>query len=157
MDVWKAYKAPELGRVRETDPLAARPASPVVTPQSDTTTSVAISKPADILKKLSALQQSDATKFKHLMGALAGNLKAAANPGSGAVGAELSQFADRLTRVAKTGDLSTLQLPTQSPPISFARNAIEAYRRNAPAPAAPTATVDSALDYVLAAVNEASQ
>jgi hypothetical protein len=157
MDVWKAYKAPELGRVRETDPLAARPASSVVTSPSDTTTSVAISKPADILKKLSALQQSDATKFKHLMGALAGNLKAAANPGSGAVGAELSQFADRLTRVAKTGDLSTLQLPTQSPPISFARNAIEAYRRNAPAPAAPTATVDSALDYVLAAVNEASQ
>ena len=157
MDVWKAYKAPELGRVREADRLAARPASPVVTPQSDTTTSVAISKPADILKKLSALQQSDATKFKHLMGALAGNLKAAANPGSGAVGAELSQFADRLTRVAKTGDLSTLQLPTQSPPISFARNAMEAYRRNAPTPAAPTATVDSALDYVLAAVNEASQ
>lgn len=157
MDVWKAYKAPELGRVRGTDPLAARPASPVVTSPSDTTTSVAISKPADILKKLSALQQSDATKFKHLMGALAGNLKAAANPGSGAVGTELSQFADRLTRVAKTGDLSTLQLPTQSPPISFARNAIEAYRRNAPAPAAPTATVDSALDYVLAAVNEASQ
>ena len=122
-----------------------------------------------MLKKLSSLQQSDATKFKHLMGALAGNLKAAANPQSGAVGAELGQFAERLSRVAKTGDLSKLQLPTTlrsrveeprastTPPSSFARNAIEAYRRNAPAPAAPTATVDSALDYVMAAVNEASQ
>jgi hypothetical protein len=157
MDVWKGYKALEPVRVRQTDPAAARPASAVVSPSSDTTTSVAISKPADLLKKLSALQQTDSTKFKHLMDALAGNLKAAANPGSGAVGAELSQFADRLTRVAKTGDLSTLQLPTQRPPTTFARNAIEAYRRNAPAPAAPTATVDSALDYVLAAVSEANE
>jgi hypothetical protein len=153
MDVWKAYRAPELARVRE----ATRPASPLVAPSSDTTTSVAISKPADVLKKLSALQQSDATKFKHLMGALAGNLKAAANPQSGAVGSELSQFAERLSRVAKTGDLSKLQLPTSTPPTSFARNAIEAYRRHAPAPAAPTATVDSAIDYVMAAVHEASQ
>jgi hypothetical protein len=176
MDVWKAYKAQELTRLQPPASIA-RTASDIAegsrgsrahgrAAPADTTTSVAISRPAELLKRLSALQQSDATKFKHLLGELGSNLKAAANSPSGVVGAELGQLADRVLRAAKTGDLSGLQGEPGAPPpkravaapsSSAASAAIAAYRRNAPAVAAPSVTVAQALDYVLSAVDEASR
>jgi len=200
MDVWKAYKAPELTRLPPSLD-RTRTASGVVEAPSDTSTSVEISRPADLLKRLSALQQSDATKFKHLLGELGSNLKAAANSPSGVVGSELGQLADRILLAAKTGNLASLQstastarpsptldnraqrAPSAVEPTELASKpapsmgaagsaaiagevasrmgvasaAMAAYRRHVPAAATPSPTVAQALDYVLAAVNDANR
>ena len=157
MEVGRASKSSELERLQID--LAQR-ASGKVGASSTDTTSVAISKPADLLKKLSDLKQADPEKFKLVMGEVASNLKAAANPQSGAVGAQLSQLSDRLRRAANTGDLSGLQ---SSVSLSGSSNqgsthrALEAYRRLAPSAAQPSDTLKQAMEYMRTAIDQASE
>lgn len=153
MDVRKAYQATQLARVRpDTRP---QPVARATKTSGDASARVAISGPAGLLNRLSSLQEADETRFKHLMGAVGSNLKAAANPESGAVGAELGALADQLLKVAKTGDLASFQ-----PAASFVSganstsHAIEAYRRNAPPASGPSSNVSSALDYLLSAASD---
>ena len=133
---------------------ARRALSPVSDGNSSDTTSVAISKPAGLLKKLSDLKQADPERFKLVMGEVAANLKAAANPQSGAVGAQLSQLSDGLKRAANTGDLSSLQSSVS--PLGVHSRAMEAYRRLAPAASAPSDTLKQAMEYVRSAVDQAT-
>ena len=157
MDVGRASKSSEIERLQLE--LAHRTPGQVGVSATDTI-SVAISKPADLLKKISDLKQADPEKFKLVMGEVASNLKAAANPQSGAVGAQLSQLSDRLRRAANTGDLSGLQSSVSLTGASSAgstNRALEAYRRLAPSPAQPSDTMKQAMEYMRSAIDQASQ
>jgi ABC-type transporter Mla subunit MlaD len=157
MDVGRASKSSEVDRLHLG---VAHRSSGNVGAGTDDTTSVAISKPADLLKKLSDLKQADPEKFKLVMGEVASNLKAAANPQSGAVGAQLSQLSDRLRRAANTGDLSGLQSSvslTGSGSTGSTNRALEAYRRLAPSAAQPSDTMKQAMEYMRSAIDQASE
>ncbi|MDB4987064.1 MAG: hypothetical protein JWN04_2242 [Myxococcaceae bacterium] len=155
MDVGRAAKTLELERLRTE--AAQRASGAVGATGSSADTSVAISRPADLLKRLSTLKQSDPERFKLLMEQMSANLKAAANPQSGSVGAQLSKLSAGLARAGHTGDLSSLQpslaAPTAAPLGSSAQRALAAYRRNLPAPAEPSDTIKQAMDYVLSVVS----
>jgi len=152
MDVTKAYQATQLARVRTEQ---TRPQPKAGSKSAGVSVSVAISRPAGLLNKLASLQEEDETRFKHLMGAVGSNLKAAANAPSGSVGTELGALADQLLQVAKTGDLAALS-PTVSSMASVgaASRAVEAYRRNTPSVSEPSGNVQQALDYLLTAAEE---
>ena len=157
MDVGRAGKSSEVERLHLD---VGHRASGSVGASATDTTSVAISKPADLLKKISDLKQADPEKFKLVMGEVASNLKAAANPQSGAVGAQLSQLSDRLRRAANTGDLSGLQSSvslTGSASQGSTNRALEAYRRLAPSAAQPSDTLKQAVEYMRSAIDQASQ
>lgn len=157
MDVGRASKSSEIDRLHLDVPHRT---SANVGAGANDTTSVAISKPADLLKKISDLKQADPEKFKLVMGEVASNLKAAANPQSGAVGAQLNQLSDRLRRAANTGDLSGLQSSVSlsgSMQQGSTNRALEAYRRLAPSPAQPNDTLKQAMEYMRSAIDQASQ
>lgn len=157
MDVGRASRSSEIERLRLDT--AHRASGKLATSALDKT-SVAISKPADLLKKISDLKQADPEKFKLVMGEVASNLKAAANPQSGAVGAQLSQLSDRLRRAANTGDLSGLQSSvslTGSSNQGSTNRALEAYRRLAPSAAQPSDTMKQAMEYMRTAIDQASE
>jgi hypothetical protein len=118
---------------------------------AEPTTTVEISKSAELLQSLSAFQQSDQKRFSEVLGAVASNLKAAANAPSGQHGTELGQLADRLMVAANTGNLSGIAQGTGIRPGAMQR-AVDAYRRHAPA---PSQTVSDALDYVQEVVRDA--
>ncbi|MDB4976611.1 MAG: hypothetical protein JWN48_4952 [Myxococcaceae bacterium] len=149
MDVGRAGKVVELERQRTE--AAQQTQSPVGATTGSADTSVAISKPADLLKRLSSLKQSDPERFKLLMGQMSANLRAAANPQSGAVGQQLSQLSASLARAANTGDLSGLQPSLSVPTSSSSHRALDAYRRNMPA-AQPSETLKQAMEYVRSVV-----
>jgi hypothetical protein len=150
MDVRGALQVSQLVRVHG-EARRARSVSVGVPAQPDAGVRVVISQPADVLSKLSSLQDADADAFQLRMQEVGSHLKAAANPQSGAVGSELGALADQLLRVAKTGDLTALQPPaTNSAAIGSAQRALAAYRNNMPAPR-PSAAVSQALEYVLSA------
>ena len=154
MDVYKAHRVGQLRVVRSESYPRSRPQPERDAPAS-TESKVEISRSASLLGTLSALQQSDRREFGYVMGEVASNLRAAANPESGTVGAELSQLADRLKRAGKTGDLSSVAasvVPTQGGLAqATVSRAMQAYARNAPEPKA-SSTVEQALDYVAAVV-----
>jgi hypothetical protein len=163
MDVRKVYQASELVRIHgETKRLPRAVSTPTI--EADPSVRVAISKSAGLLNKLSSLQDADATQFRYLMGEVGSNLKAAANPESGAVGADLGELADRLLRVAESGDLSYLQSgmfgshpdPRASAggDVAAANRAVAAYRRNLPS-SPPSRALAQALEYVSSAADNA--
>lgn len=153
MDVRRAYQASQLVRVHGEAMKVAGGRLGAPAPRSDPSVHVVISRPAGVLSKLASLQDADASRFKQRMGEVGSNLKAAANPQSGAIGSELGVLADQLLHVAKTGDLSALQ-PVSRQNLSSTQRALEAYRRSAQPPAAASATVAQALDYVLSAAQQ---
>jgi len=174
VNVWNSLRAHEVQRVAPLErPLVERPVAPPAT-TVDTTTKVEISRPAELLRSLSAFQQSDVKRFQEVIGAVASNLKAASNSPSGKVGADLGKLADKLMVAANSGNLAVLANdanPAALAQASSARTAtaisanaganadapgsgfrqatmnraIEAYRRHAPP---PSDTVAQALDYV---------
>lgn len=150
MDVRRTYQAAQLVRVHRENltPRASTVSARRVS--SDVGVKVAISKNADVLSQLSALQDSDEERFKEVIGAVGSNLKAAANPNAGAVGSELGALADQLLRVAKTGDLSALQQSSGNVGFDSTQRALAAYKSNMPT-RTPSSTVSQALDYVLSA------
>jgi hypothetical protein len=156
MDVGRAGRAAELERLQSD--AAQKSAGPVGVSGVADDTSVAISRPADLLKRLSTLRQSDPERFKLLMGQVSANLRAAANPGSGAVGAQLTKLSAGLARAANTGDLSGLQ-PSLDAPLdgpsfgSSTQRALAAYRRNLPSSSEPSDTLKQAMEYVRSVVD----
>ncbi|HPI76816.1 MAG TPA: zinc ribbon domain-containing protein [bacterium] len=71
------------------------------------------SGPADLLSKLSQLQEADPDKFKELCGDIAAKLREAASnsDADGMDAGMLESLATKFESVAKTGDLSALQPP----------------------------------------------
>lgn len=131
---------------------------PTDRPETEGNVRVAISRSAGLLNRLSTLQDADDTRFRHLMGAVGSNLKAAANPQSGVVGQELGALADQLLKVAKTGDLTVLHPVSSSftQSASTTQRALDAYRRSGPSAATPSGNVSQALDYLMTAAVEES-
>lgn len=69
-----------------------------------------ISKPSELLSKLSQLQSTDPEKFKSVMNDIADSLKKAADAAGGtSAGNVLKNLAAKFTSAAQTGDLSQLQ------------------------------------------------
>lgn len=155
MDVRRAYQAAQLVRVHR-ESLPVRSSANGVSARTNTSTDeavrVEISKSAGVLNQLSSLQKEDQDRFQLVMGQVGSNLKAAANPESGAVGSELGALADQLLKVAKTGSLAPLQ-PSSGVGFDNTQRAMAAYRRNMPA-AVPSSTVSQAMDYVLTAARQ---
>ncbi|HEX5660261.1 MAG TPA: hypothetical protein VFX59_23865, partial [Polyangiales bacterium] len=120
-----------------------------------TSTQVRISEQADLLKRMSALQQSDPDRFKEVLGSVSQNLTAASqNPEAGQVNGELSKLARSLDRVARTGDLRRMDEPVG---LQTTHRAIEAYLKNARPTPQTSETSRQALQYVLSTLAEANQ
>jgi hypothetical protein len=120
-----------------------------------TSTQVRISEQADLLKRMSALKESDPARFKEVLGSVSQNLTAAAqNPEAGEINGELSKLARSLDKVARSGDLRRMEEPSGR---QTTNRAIEAYLKNARPATQPSETSRQALQYVLNTLDEASQ
>lgn len=120
-----------------------------------TSTQVRISEKADLLKQMSALQQSDPSRFKEVLGSVSQNLTAASqNPEAGEINGDLSKLARSLEQVARSGDLRRMEEPAGR---QTTNRAIEAYLKNARPMPQQSDTSRQALQYVLNTLAEANQ
>jgi len=88
---------------------ATAPTTPPAAPDgpgAPATTS--ISGPGRMFHELSQLSKSDPTKFKQVVSDMASSLRADAQNATGEQATRLSQLADRLDKVAQSGNLSDL-------------------------------------------------
>lgn len=125
---------------------------------SDVSTSVGISKPAQEMKKLAALQQSDPAKFKEVVSQIADQLSQAASSQTGAAADKLNEMADKFEKAADSGDLSSLQPPAHKGG-GGGHHAHAAYAQNARPPAGADAVksaMDSAFDLIDQATSSSS-
>lgn len=72
---------------------------------------VKLSKPAEMMKKLAALKESDPAKFQEVVSNIANKLDEAAQSATGEEQARLSDLASKFSQAAESGDLSSLQPP----------------------------------------------
>jgi hypothetical protein len=143
---------------------------------SDTSsTKVSLSKPAELLQKLTDLQKSDPAKFKETVTQIADKFKQLADSSDGPESEALSKLSTAFSKAAETGDLSALKQGGghRPPPPSGdesqgtqstsangnSARAANAYRRNGPPPPPPKALEDafsSALSIVSSATSSDS-
>ena len=90
-------------------------------------------------------------RFEEVVGAIASNLKAAANSPSGQIGADLGKLADKLMVAANTGNLNPPTPGATAMRQGAMHRAADAYRKLAPP---PSQTVEDALDYVQEVVRD---
>ncbi|MEO7035016.1 MAG: hypothetical protein ABI548_13995 [Polyangiaceae bacterium] len=77
------------------------------TPASSTT----VSKPGELMAKLSQLQQQDPAKFKQVTEQISDDLKTAASTASGPQAQFLSKLSDDFAQASSTGNLDSLKPP----------------------------------------------
>jgi hypothetical protein len=77
-------------------------------------TSTSVSKPGELLSKLSQLLQQDPTKFKAVTQEISDELKTAAQSASGPQASFLSKLSDSFAQASSSGSLSSLQPPQGS-------------------------------------------
>lgn len=70
---------------------------------------VQLSKPGELLKKLSDLQQSDPAKFKEVVQQISDAFASAAKDATGDDATALSDLADKFAQAAQSGDMSALR------------------------------------------------
>lgn len=120
---------------------------------------VRISKPAEMMQKLTALQENDPAKFKAVVGEIADKLsEAAESADSEEAKAQLTKMSEAFSKAGQTGDLSALQPPERRAESRPPSSAMEAYKRNGPPPPPPPKddAVKSAMDAALAKIDEAT-
>jgi hypothetical protein len=79
---------------------------------STAASSTQVSKPGELMAKLSQLLQQDPAKFKQVTQQIGDQLKAAAQSASGPQAQFLSKLSDSFAQASSTGSLSSLQPPT---------------------------------------------
>lgn len=158
MNVGGIGRSTEVAHLRSTTATSNK-ASDSAPAGSGEASSVSLSKPAEMLQKLSALQESDPAKFKEVVGQIAEKLQAAADSEEGGGSEMLSDLASRFAEAAETGDLSALQPPSREPPAESsngAGRARDAYSKNRPPPPPPNDSVKQALDDAFSLVDAAT-
>src|ERR1700759_1604677 len=83
----------------------------VDTTDDSTSSTVSLSKPAELFKQLSDLQQSDPAAFKQAASQIADQFKQEAASAQGPESEGLNRLADAFTQAAQNGNLSSLQRP----------------------------------------------
>jgi hypothetical protein len=76
---------------------------------TDGSSTVNLSKPGELLKKLSELQKEDPAKFKEVLGKIADSLKTASQSATGTDSTELGKIADKFADAAQSGNLTALR------------------------------------------------
>ncbi|MFO0581544.1 MAG: hypothetical protein U0229_04655 [Anaeromyxobacter sp.] len=90
-----------------------------------------VSKMADLLSRLQALQTSDPEKFKAVMKQMSEQLSTAADGTQGREAGFLADLADRFAEAGETGDLSLVKPPDGPPPGAPPPKGAKAYEEQA--------------------------
>ncbi len=127
-------------------------AAPTASSATGAATSGSVSKPGELLAKLSQLLQQDPAKFKQVTSAIADELKTAASNAQGPQAQFLTKLSDDFAQASSSGSLSSLEPPQGK---DQAAGAGHARHHGGGHHGGGGAAVGSALSSVLEQVNQA--